>query len=107
MQFFLLFVGSTTGGVSSTATGTITRSSVTSNNRTHSNRRISHQRHQPNQSQQSTSPFSSFNGVIARNSDELGTRSNSTQDVCDNSNDSGLGFEERQQLLNKATVSSH
>lgn len=43
-----------------------------------------------------------------RNSDEqIGTRSatSNTQDLCDNSNDSGLGFEERQQQhLNKAAA---
>lgn len=101
MQFSFALVGNSAGGASST----VTRSSVTSNNRTQSNRRISHQRHQPNQLQSAT-PLASFSGVIARNSDDLGTRSISSQDVCDNSNDSGLGFEERQQLLNKATVSS-
>lgn len=31
-------------------------------------------------------------------------RASSAQDVCDNSNDSGLGFEERQQHLTTANV---
>lgn len=82
---------------------------MTSNNRTHSSRRTSHQRHQhtqQQQQQQSSVPLTSFNGLITRNSDDLAIRTNSTQDICDNSNDSGLGFEERQQLLNKVSVSS-
>ncbi|XP_011299128.1 nuclear factor of activated T-cells 5 isoform X2 [Fopius arisanus] len=42
-------------------------------------------------------PLASIAGVTVRNTDEHGP--NSTQEVCDNSNDSGLGFEDRQQHI--------
>ncbi|XP_015118653.1 nuclear factor of activated T-cells 5 isoform X2 [Diachasma alloeum] len=42
-------------------------------------------------------PLASIAGVTVRNSDDHGP--NSTQEVCDNSNDSGLGFEDRQQHI--------
>ncbi|XP_014219918.1 nuclear factor of activated T-cells 5-like isoform X2 [Copidosoma floridanum] len=46
-------------------------------------------------------------GESLRRSDDLAgqrSASGSAQDLCDNSNDSGLGFEERQQQLSKATA---
>uniref|UniRef100_A0A0C9PQH6 Uncharacterized protein n=1 Tax=Fopius arisanus TaxID=64838 RepID=A0A0C9PQH6_9HYME len=47
-------------------------------------------------------PLASIAGVTVRNTDEHGP--NSTQEVCDNSNDSGLGFEDRQQHITNPSV---
>lgn len=89
----------------SAVTGSVQRSTVTSSNRAHSaSRRISHQQRQqqqqPQLQQQPRIPLGSL-----RNSDEHGARANSAQDSCDNSNDSGLGFEDRHQHLANANVS--
>lgn len=96
---------------SSTLTGASLRSSAPSRpTPTHgvcNTRSRSSQQQQQLQQQQTRHPTSLSAAVATlRASDEqLGTRS-STQDLCDNSNDSGLGFEERQQQhLNKAAVS--
>ncbi|XP_076242579.1 nuclear factor of activated T cells 3 isoform X2 [Calliopsis andreniformis] len=99
--------GSNAGGRSSAVTGSVQRSTVTSSNRAHSaSRRISHQQQQqqpqqkPQQQQQSRIPLV---GSL-RGSDDHGSRASSAQDACDNSNDSGLGFEERQQHLTNANA---
>ncbi|XP_076634525.1 nuclear factor of activated T cells 3 isoform X2 [Colletes latitarsis] len=87
--------GNNAGGRSSAVTGLVQRSTVSSSNRAHSaTRRISHQQRQQQQQQQPRIPLGPL-----RNSDDHVSRANSAQDVCDNSNDSGLGFEERQQHL--------
>ncbi|KAK0159408.1 hypothetical protein PV328_010287 [Microctonus aethiopoides] len=104
--------GHTGGGTTSTATSSSTRSSLTGNNNRHqTSRRFSQQHRQLRQQNSSQSqqqvqqrspariPLSSLGAstVTVRKSDELGA--NTTQEACDNSNDSGLGFEERQQHL--------
>ncbi|XP_057328158.1 nuclear factor of activated T-cells 5-like isoform X2 [Microplitis mediator] len=68
------------------------------------------QSQQQQQQQQSQSrspariPLASLSSVTVRNSDELVATNLTTQEVCDSSNDSGLGFEERQQHLGKASA---
>lgn len=102
---FILISGYNAGERLSAVTGSVQRSTVTSSNRAHSaSRRISHQQRQqqqqPQLQQQPRIPLGSL-----RNSDEHGARANSAQDSCDNSNDSGLGFEDRHQHLTNANVS--
>lgn len=103
---FILISGYNAGERLSAVTGSVQRSTVTSSNRAHSaSRRISHQQRQqqqqqPQLQQQPRIPLGSL-----RNSDEHGARANSAQDSCDNSNDSGLGFEDRHQHLANANVS--
>lgn len=102
---FILILGYNAGERLSAVTGSVQRSTVTSSNRAHSaSRRISHQQRQqqqqPQLQQQPRIPLGSL-----RNSDEHGARANSAQDSCDNSNDSGLGFEDRHQHLANANVS--
>lgn len=107
--------GSNAGGISSTVTASsILRSITTTNNRAHSTTRraVSHQQRQQQQQQQrqqqqqkqSRVPLSSFAGVTVRSSDDHGPRTGTTQD--ENSNDSGLGSEERQQHFNNVNVST-
>ncbi|XP_076670317.1 nuclear factor of activated T cells 3 isoform X3 [Andrena cerasifolii] len=98
--------GNNAGGRSSAVTGSVQRSTVTPSNRAHSaSRRISHQQRQQQQQQQKPQqqqpriPLGSL-----RTPDDHGPRASSAQDVCDNSNDSGLGFEERQQHLTSANA---
>ncbi|KAG7207554.1 hypothetical protein KM043_009181 [Ampulex compressa] len=94
--------GSNAGGSSSTVTASLPRNPANTSNRAHSaTRRINHQQQLQ---QQSRIPLASLGGVAIRNLDEHGPRANSAQDVCDNSNDSGLGFEERQQHLSNANA---
>lgn len=98
--------GNNAAGRSSAVTGSVHRSTVTSSSRAHSaSRRISHQQRQQqqSQSQQQQQPKISLGSL--RNSDEHGSRGGSAQDSCDSSNDSGLGFEDRQQHLTNANVS--
>ena len=97
--------GSNAGGRSSAVTGSVQRSTVTSSNRAHSatrriNRQQQQEQQQPQLQQQPRIPLGSL-----RSSDEHGSRASSAQDSCDNSNDSGLGFEDRQLHLTNANVS--
>lgn len=108
---YVTFSGSNASGTSSTVTASsILRSTTTTNNRAHSTTRRAvshHHQQQQRQQQQKQSRVPTLSGVIAlpiRSLDDHGSRTGTTQD--DNSNDSGLGSEERQQHLNNVNVST-
>ncbi|CAG5095802.1 Similar to Nfat5: Nuclear factor of activated T-cells 5 (Rattus norvegicus) [Cotesia congregata] len=62
------------------------------------------QQQQPQRRSPARIPLASLSSVTVRNSDELVAANLTTQEVCDSSNDSGLGFEERQQHLGNSST---
>lgn len=116
MKKFVFITGNTTGEsgnsvvTSSSArslTNTLRQSSRRFNQQSPAQQSQSQQQQQQQQPQSRSPariPLASLSSVTVRNSDELVATNLTTQEVCDSSNDSGLGFEERQQHLGKASV---
>ncbi|XP_074095320.1 nuclear factor of activated T cells 3 isoform X2 [Cotesia typhae] len=107
--------GNTVNESGISAVTSLSTRSLASNTLRHSSRRFNQpssqqqlpqtqQQQQPQRRSPSRIPLASLSSVTVRNSDELVAANLTTQEVCDSSNDSGLGFEERQQHLGNSST---
>ncbi|XP_044597628.1 nuclear factor of activated T-cells 5-like isoform X1 [Cotesia glomerata] len=114
-NFQLYTCGNTVSESGTSAVTSLSTRSLASNTLRQSSRRFNQpsaqqqlpqtqQQQQPQRRSPARIPLASLSSVTVRNSDELVAANLTTQEVCDSSNDSGLGFEERQQHLGNSST---